>query len=243
MKTLEEKAKELRLKTLELSVKKGDAHLGGCFSEIEILVSLYNVIMKEEDKFILSKGHASHPLYLLLEEKGYSPKICAHPEIDLNNKVYCTTGSLGHGLPIGAGMALARKFKKQKGEIYVLMGDGECQEGTTWETLPLAVKYELDNLTIIVDKNKLQALEETDNVSKMNLRRIFTSFGCYTLEVNGHSFQELITSLKEKNYGQPKIIIANTIKGKGIKFMENNSAWHARVPNDEELKNAYKELR
>jgi len=242
MKTLEEKAKELRLNTLELSVKEGDAHLGGCFSEIEILISLYDKILKKEDKFILSKGHCSYPMYLLLRKKGYNPKINAHPDIELESGVCCTTGSLGHGLPIGAGMALAKKFKKEKGNIYVLMGDGECQEGTTWETIPLAVKYRLDNLIVIVDNNKLQALEKTDNVSKMNLKKIFSSFGGYTSEVNGHSFPELIKSLKEKNYGKPKVIIANTIKGKGVKFMENNPAWHHKSPNAEELKIILEEL-
>lgn len=243
MRTLEEKAKELRLKTLNLAVKEGETHLGGSFSEIEILISLYDVIMKKEDKFILSKGHSSHPMYLLLEEKGYNPDIRTHPDIDEKNGIYCTTGSLGHGLPIAAGMALARKFKKQKGNIYVLMGDGECQEGTTWETIPLAVKYKLNNLNLIVDNNKLQALEKTDNVSVMNLKKIFDSFGCYTLKVNGHSFPELIRSLKEKSYDKPKVIIADTFKGKGVKFMENNPMWHARVPNNEELNEIYKELK
>src|SRR4030042_2602648 len=124
---LEKKAKELRRKVLDLNVEYGDAHLGGSFSEIEILVSLFETILKKEDKFILSKGHCPYPLYILLREKGYNPKISAHPDLNAENGIYATTGSLGHGLPIGVGMAFARKFKKQDGKIYVLMGDGECQ--------------------------------------------------------------------------------------------------------------------
>jgi len=243
MKNLEEKAKELRKKTLDISLETGVGHIGGCFSEIEILISLYDLILKKEDKFILSKGHACQSLYVLLKEKGYNPKLSGHPDIDPKNGIYCTTGSLGHGLPIGAGMALARKIKKQKGNIYVLMGDGECQEGTTWETLPIATKYKLDNLTVIIDRNRLQALESIDNVSPMNLKKIFLAFDCYVNEVNGHCFQELIGALEKKVYNKSKIIIANTIKGKGVSYMENDPKWHGRRPTPERLKEAYEELK
>ena len=159
MKDLEKKAKELRKKTLDLAVEKGEGHLGGSFSEIEILISLYKEVLKDEDKFILSKGHCCYPLYLLLKEKGLNPKTSPHPDIDIENGINCTTGSLGHGLPIGVGMAFARKIQKKSGRIYVLMGDGECQEGTTWESSLIASQHKLTNLTVIIDHNKLQALD------------------------------------------------------------------------------------
>ncbi len=243
IKNLEEKAKELRIRVLDLGLEQGESHIGGCFSEIEILITLYKIILKEDDKFILSKGHCSHPMYLLLREKGLNPKITSHPDMDEKNGIFCTTGSLGHGLPIGAGMALARKIQNKKGNIYVLLGDGECQEGTIWETIPIATKYNLDNLIIIVDRNKVQALDYVKDVSPMDLKNIFESFGCYVIEVDGHSFLELIMALNKKVHGKPKVIIAETVKGKGVSFMENDPKWHARLPDKEELKPAYEELK
>lgn len=243
MENLEQRAKNLRRKVLELSLEKGEAHLGGSFSIIEILISLYDKVLTDEDKFILSKGHSCFPLYLLLREKGYNPKITTHPDIDIENGISCTTGSLGHGLPIGAGMAFARKFQKKSGKIYVLMGDGECQEGTLYETIPLASKYELNNLTIIIDNNKLQALDKIEEVSPINLKEVFAVLGGEVYEINGHSFPEIISTLELKNYKKPKIIIANTVKGKGLSYMENDPKWHTRLPNPEELKQAYEELK
>lgn len=240
---LEKKAREIRIKTLDISSEIGVAHLGSCFSETEILVSLYYKVLKEEDKFILSKGHACQSLYAILRDKGYAPKLSGHPDIDETNGIYCTTGSLGHGLPTGMGMALARKLKKQLGNIYVLMGDGECQEGTTWETIPLAVKYNLDNLTTIVDKNRLQGIEKIEKVSPMNLKDIFSAFGCYVLEIDGHSFLEISQALDESFQEKPKVIIANTIKGKGVSYMEGELKWHSRMPNKKEFDLAYDELR
>ncbi len=243
IKILKEKAKDLRRKVLDLSIEKGEAHLGGSFSEIEILIALYDHFLCEEDKFILSKGHCSFPLYLLLRERGCNPKICTHPDIDIENRIYTSTGSLGHGLPIGAGMAFARKFKRESGNIYVLMGDGECEEGTLHETMPLASKYKLNNLTVIVDNNKLQAIDKVEEVSPLNLKEIFHALGGEVYEINGHSFPEIFSALEIKNYKRPKIIIANTVKGKGISFMENDSKWHTRLPNEEELKKMYEELK
>jgi len=243
MENLEQRAKDLRRKVLELSLEKGEAHLGGSFSIIEILVSLYDKVLTEEDKFILSKGHSCFPLYLLLRERGYNPKITTHPDIDVENGICCTTGSLGHGLPIGAGMAFARKFQKKNGNVYVLMGNGECQEGTLYETMPLASKYELDNLTVIVDNNKLQALCREEEVSSINLGKVFEVLGGKVYEINGHSFPEILSVLRADNYKKPKIIVANTIKGKGVSYMENDPKWHTRLPNSEELKQAYEELK
>lgn len=242
MKNLEQKAKELRRRVLNLSMEKGEAHLGGSFSIIELLISLYEKILIEDDKFILSKGHCCFPMYLLLRERGYNPKISTHPDIDQENGIYCTTGSLGHGLPIGAGMAFAKKFKKESGKIYVLMGNGECQEGTLYETMPIASKYRLDNLTVIVDNNKLQALCREEEVSSIDFKKLFEALGGEVYEINGHSFSEILSALKIKNK-KPKVIIANTIKGKGVSYMENNPKWHTRLPNEIELKQAYEELK
>lgn len=240
---LREKAKKLRRDVLDLALETGEGHLGGSFSEIEILISLYSKILKDDDKFILSKGHACYPLYILLREKGYNPKISGHPDIDEENGLYCTTGSLGHGLPIGVGMALARKILGKKGRIYVLIGDGEIQEGTTWESSLIAVHYKLDNLTVIIDHNKLQALGLIDNIVALgNLKNKFKEFGYNVLEINGHSFPEIIKALKEKPYGKPQMIIAHTIKGKGVSYMENDPKWHARKVTLDEVKEAYKEL-
>ena len=243
MENLEQKAKELRRKVLDLALKEGEAHLGGSLSEIEILITLYDYFLREGDNFILSKGHCSFPLYLVLKERGYNPKISTHPDIDIKNGIYATTGSLGHGLPLGAGMAFAKKIKKESGKIYVLMGDGECAEGTTWETLPITVKYKLDNLTVIIDNNKLQALESVESVAPMNLKKMFWATGAYVIEVDGHYFPDIIGALEKKVNDCPKIIISNTIKGKGISYMENDPKWHTRLPNKEELKKAYEELK
>jgi len=237
------KAKKLRREVLDLAMEKKEAHLGGSFSIIEMMISLYEKKLTADDKFILSKGHCCFPQYLLLREKGYNPKIATHPDMDLENGICCTSGSLGHGLPLGTGMALARKIQKQKGDIYVLMGDGECQEGTTWETMPLASYYKLDNLTVIVDHNKLQALDKIEKISPINLKDAFKAFGSYVTEINGHSFKEIISALEEKVYEKPKVIISHTIKGKGVSYMENDPKWHTRLPTEDELKQAYEELK
>lgn len=241
---LKGKAKKLRKDVLDLALESGgDGHLGGSFSEIEVLVSLYNKVMKDEDKFILSKGHACYPLYVLLRERGFNPKISGHPDIDEENGICCTTGSLGHGLPIGVGMALARKILGREGRIYVLVGDGEIQEGTTWESSLIAVHHKLDNLTVIVDHNKLQALEPLANiVSYGSLKNKFQEIGYDVLEVDGHSFPEIIEAFKKESSGKPRMIIAHTIKGKGVSYMENNPKWHGRKVVLDEVKDAYKEL-
>lgn len=240
---LEERGIELRKKVLDLALETGEAHIGGSFSEIEILIALFDKILKEEDRFILSKGHACYPLYILLKEKGLNPKIQGHPDIDVKNKIFCTTGSLGHGLPIGVGMALARKIKNKPGKIYVLMGDGECQEGTTWESSLIVSHYKLNNLVVIIDNNKLQALDKIENVlSFKDIRKKFESFNWHVTEVNGHNIEEIVKALK-KEIKEPRLIIANTTKGKGVSYMENNPIWHGRRPTPERINPAYAELK
>lgn len=241
--SLEKKAKELRKKVIDLAIEHKEAHLGGSLSIIEILMTLYDLVMKKEDKFILSKGHCCYPMYLLLMEKGYNPKVSAHPDIDENNNIFCTTGSLGHGLPIGVGMALARKIQKKPGKIFVLMGDGECEEGTTWESSLIANHHKLNNLIVIVDRNKLQALDKIESVLSLdNLEKKFAAFGWDVAEVDGHSFKELYREISNCKKDTPRVIIANTIKGKGVSYMENDPKWHTRLPTEEELKQAYLEL-
>jgi len=244
LRSLNQKAKNLRKKTFLEFVKKKEAHLGGSFSMIEILISIYKH-MNKRDKFILSKSHASFPLCILLKERGLSPKITTHLEIDEKNGIHCTTGSLGHGLPIATGMAFARKFKKKKGNIYVLISDGECQEGTTWETLLIAAKHKLDNLIILIDYNKIQALSKLkDALPLHNLINKFKSFNINTINVkNGHSFGAILGALRKKRKNnKPLAIIFNTTKGKGIKKFENDPVWHARKLQGKEINLGKKEL-
>lgn len=239
------KAKRLRQDTFNAFIEHGEAHLGGSFSLIEMILVLYEVIMDKDDKFILSKAHASFPLCLLLRQKGFNPKLTTHLEIDPENGIHCTTGSLGHGLPIGIGMALSRKLQKRPGEIFVLISDGECQEGTTWESLLIAAKHKLDNLVVLIDYNKIQALSTLDEALPLDdLSKKLKAFNWNCVEVSdGHCFEELVSALEQSNINsKPRVIIANTIKGKGIKPFENDPAWHARKVKGEELEIGKKEL-
>ena len=244
-KKLEKKAKKLRQDTFLAFIEKGEAHLGGSFSIIETLISIFDVTIKKNDKFILSKSHASFPLCLLLKQKGLNPKFTTHLEIDIHNGIFCTTGSLGHGLPIATGMAFARKIKNIKGRIFVMLSDGECQEGTTWESLLIASKHRLDNLTIIVDYNKIQALSTLEDALPLdNLVKKFRSFNCNCIDIrNGHSFRSIISALKKNNIkNKPKVIIVNTIKGRGVKEFENDPVWHARKLVGSEIETGKKRL-
>ena len=230
-KRLEILANKLRKDVFRSFIKKGEAHLGGSFSMIEILISIFEKIQKKKDKFILSKSHASFPYILYLRKKGYKPKLSTHLEIDVKNGIHCTTGSLGHGLPIATGMAFARKKLRKPGKIYVLISDGECQEGTTWESLLIAAKHKLNNLIILIDYNKIQALTTLkEGLPLDNLQKKIKSFNCECINIkNGHSFKSIFKNLKKINSNtKPKVIIFNTVKGKGIKEFENDPVWHAR---------------
>jgi transketolase len=232
------KAAVLRQKTFSAFVEKGEAHLGGSFSIIESLIALYEATLSESDKFILSKAHASFPLCILLQEKGFETKLTTHLELDEENGVHCTTGSLGHGLPIATGMAFARKISTKPGKIFVMISDGECQEGTTWESLLIASKHKLDNLVVLVDYNKIQALSRIDDALPLeSLSDKFRAFNWSCEEVlDGHSFAELVPTLNRSGKSQkPRVVILNTIKGKGISAFENDPAWHARKLKGAEL--------
>ncbi|MBI4232774.1 transketolase [Candidatus Peregrinibacteria bacterium] len=238
-------ARSLRRDVLELAIKFKNGHIAAAYSTIEIVVALYRKILKlPEDRFIMSKGHGCLSLYAMLRKIGYNPKPSGHPDIDVDEGITCTTGSLGHGLPIGLGIALAKKLKGEKGRVFVLLGDGECQEGTTWESLNLARRYELDNLAIIIDHNRIQALGSIEDIMGMeNIAEKFTVFGCNTVEINGHNFDEIFSGLYDEfKTSKPRAIIAHTTKGKGLSFMESRPEWHNRLPKGDLLKQAYKEL-
>jgi len=230
-KYLQDKALKLRQDTYNAFIDTGEAHVGGSFSMIEALLALHEEIMRRGDKFILSKAHASYPYQIYLRSRGYNPKITTHLELDKKNSIHCTTGSLGHGFPMAVGMAISRKKINRSGKIYVMVGDGECQEGTTWESLLIAAKFQLDNLVLLIDYNKIQALDSIHNILPLdNLSAKFKAFNWSVKEVlDGHDFQEIITSLEMSSARQkPLVIILHTIKGKGIKAFENSADWHAR---------------
>ena len=232
------KAKELRQQTFDAFVEHGEAHLGGSFSIIEILLTLYEHVLQKQDKFILSKAHASFPLCLLLRQKGFDPDLRTHLELDITNGIHCTTGSLGHGLPIATGMAMARKKMGRPGRIYIMISDGECQEGTTWESLLIGAKHELDNLVVVVDYNKIQALTTLNEALPLeSLPDKFKAFNWECKEVmDGHCFDQLIPAFEKPNsLSKPRVLIVHTVKGKGIKPFENDPVWHARKIKDEDL--------
>jgi len=242
---LVEKALKLRQNTFNAFIEYGEAHLGGSFSMIEILLALHEEVLNKEDKFILSKAHASFPYCIYLRENGFNPPISTHLEIDPENNIHCTTGSLGHGLPIALGMALARKIQNKKGNIYVMMSDGECQEGTTWESLLIASKHKLNNLNILIDYNKIQALSTLEEGLPLdNLSAKFKAFNWDCIEIeDGHSFDEIVPLLQQENLSlRPRAFIFNTIKGKGIKAFEADPIWHARKIKGIEMEVGKKEL-
>lgn len=263
---LEKIAKKIRYNIVKMVGLANSGHPGGSLSAADIMVALYFKIMnispenqnnKNRDRFVLSKGHASPVIYSVLAEKGFFDseelwkfrKIGAllqgHPNIKIPG-IEVNTGSLGHGFSVAVGMALGCKVDKLNNYVYTLLGDGECQEGQIWEGAMAAHHYKLDNLIAIVDRNKLQIDGCTEDVMCLgNLAEKFKAFGWDTYEINGHNFEEIIKTFeiaKSNKNGKPKVIIANTIKGKGVSFMENNVNFHGKAPNSEELEQALKEL-
>lgn len=263
---LKQTALNLRRNIVKM-IKIGEGgHLGGSFSCIEIITALYFSVLRcnpqdpqweDRDRFILSAGHKCLTLYSVLAEKGYFDKkllntygsldsrLPGHPDRHKLPGVEANTGSLGHGLAIGGGMALAGKLDQKSYKVYVLMGDGEIAEGSVWEATEIANHYKLDNLIAIIDRNKLQIHGNTKDVLNTEpLLEKWNSFGWQTLEVNGHDFVEILKGFEsipiKKNH--PTCIIANTIKGKGLSFTENNYKYHYWKPTDEEMKKAFIEL-
>ena len=247
--------RNIRVNILKKTYQANSSHIGSCYSIVEILYALYFLKLKKKDTFILSKGHAALALYCTLFEKKILSKasldsygknnttLMAHASHKVKS-VEFSTGSLGHGLPYATGKALGEKINKSKNKIYVLISDGELNEGTTWESLLFASFHKLDNLFIIIDYNKIQSLDFVKKVLKIEpLRQKLTSFNCNVFNIDGHNINQIVKSLKPKNNNKPNIIIANTIKGKGVKFMENTVLWHYKSPNEKQLGDAMKDLK
>ena len=246
---LKQKAKEVRIKTLELAAKSGHAHLGGSFSCIETLVALYYEIMEKDDIFILSKGHAALSLYIILNDLGIisdevlnsygedNTILGGHPDKNMPG-IVVNTGSLGNGVGIGAGMAMANRDKK----VFVLCSDGDLCEGSTWEALDFASKNQLCNLSIYFDNNGMLSTRETDDYEDKCLYKKFESFNVEYSRIKGHNIQGIITFSRNLSKVGPYIVQAYTTKGKGVSFMENNNKFHHYVPKNAELIAAMQEL-
>lgn len=264
MEDLEKISKDIRNDIVDMIYSAGSGHPGGSLSCVEILVALYHKLMNLNvddegnriDKFILSKGHASSCYYAVLASKGYishddlktfrkyDSYLEGHPCIKING-VDVSSGSLGQGLSIANGMALSKKVSGKEGNVYCLVGDGEIEEGQIWEACMSSSKYNLNNLILFVDNNGLQidgTIKDVKNVD--NLEGKFNSFGFYVQRINGHNFDEILTSVSNaKKSNKPNVIIANTIKGKGISFMENKAEWHGKKLTDEEYNLSKAELK
>ena len=257
---------DIRIDIVKSVHAAGSGHPGGSLSAADIMTALYfevmnvdpeNPEMEERDKFILSKGHANPALYAALAERGFFPKeelmtlrkpgsiLQGHPNMHYVPGVEMSTGSLGQGLSVAVGMALANKMDNNPGRIYTLHGDGEIQEGMIWEAAMAAVHYKLDNITAIVDWNGLQIDGKNDDVMKVApIADKFAGFGWNTFECDGHDIEDIVISLKQAQNvkDRPTVIIAKTVKGKGVSFMENEAGWHGKAPNDEQFETAMKEL-
>ncbi len=265
---LEKIANKIRLDTLQEIYYAKSGHPGGSLSIAEILTVLYFNEMhidenkpydENRDRFVLSKGHASPALYATLAERGYFPKeelitfrnissyLQGHPDMKHTPGVDMSTGSLGQGLSAACGMAINSKIDEKGYRVYCLLGDGELEEGQVWEAAMTASKYKLDNLVAIVDCNNLQLTDTTKNVMDLNSEDIsnkFKAFGFNTMIIDGHNVESIIDAFTKAKQikDKPTAIIAKTIKGKGISFMENKVEWHGKAPSDEEYKLAIDEL-
>src|SRR5690349_15933138 len=264
-----------RLRELASSVRRRDlqvvhgarlGHVGGELSAIDILVTLYFAVLRidpnrpddpERDRFILSKGHSAVALYTTLAHAGFFPleelhtfaqplsHLNGHPDRKKVPGVETNTGPLGHGLPVAVGAALAAKLQDSSWRVFALTGDGELQEGSNWEAAMSAAHYKLDNLTVIVDRNRLQQGAGTEQTNQLDpLDEKWRSFGWSVREVDGHNFEELLATFGQVPFeeGKPTCLIANTHKGQGVSFMKDNVAWHHKVPNEAEYNTALKEL-
>jgi transketolase len=243
---------------LRMNHRASSSHIGSSYSVLDLLICIYSYVdMNPLNKIILSKGHAAAAFYAVLsafnrisddligvyckDGEKYAGHVShlVHPDITLS------TGSLGHGLPYGAGIALSKKESRETEKVYVIMSDGEMDEGTTWESALFANHFNLNNLIVVVDRNRLQSLTTTEETIKLEpLLDKWEAFGWQTYEINGHSYSEIMNLLESINDKQlkPVCIIANTIKGFGISFMENSVKWHYKSPDDNELRLGISEL-
>ncbi len=258
MESIQEVSREIRRIIYKIANAAGGGHLGAAFSVADIISVMYfdNVLKYDADNsrwdgrdiFILSKGHACYALYAVLLKAGFISErelsgigkpgsvFGGHPKIKEIPGVEASTGSLGHGLSFGIGNAYAYKIDKKSNHVYIVMGDGECQEGSVWEGALSAPTLKLDNLTVIVDHNKLQGMDSLENIVQMQpLAEKWKAFGWNVVEIDGHNHAEIKEALLIREFEKPTLIIAHTVKGKGVSFMEGVPVWHYRMPNEKEL--------
>lgn len=250
---LREMARINRVDTTEMFTAAGNGHFGSCFSCAEIITALYFAVMRvdpakpdwpDRDRFLMSKGHAAPALYSALIRRGFIPeawideyetrvgaRLMTHPSRRYQAGVDASLGSLGHGLPIGIGMALAAKMDRKDYRVYVLMGDGETNEGSVWEAALAAAKYRLDNLVAIIDRNRFSVDGPLEDVMPMEpMQGKWAAFGWDAVEVDGHDFAALLGTLDPRREGRghkPRMVIADTVKGRGVSFMEGVRSWHS----------------
>lgn len=264
---LKEKAIELRKTAITMIHKAQSGHPGGSLSAADLIAVLYfkemnvdptNPTWEERDRFVLSKGHVCPIQYSALALRGYVPyetiytlreygsPFQGHPDMKKCPGIDISTGSLGQGLSCGVGMAIAGKRDKKDYRVFSLVGDGECQEGQIWEAAQTAAKYQLDNLFVFVDNNRLQIDGFCEEVMPLqDLEKKFEAFGFETKRIDGHSIEKIVDALdemKSQKNGKPKCIVLDTVKGKGVSYMEDVAEWHGVAPNDEEYKQAIEEI-
>jgi transketolase len=259
-----ELARRVRIADLKMISRAQLGHIGGDFSVADILATLYGAVLNvdpenptapERDRFILSKGHCAGALYATLAHCGFFPvaeldtfaaplsSLNGHPNRNKVPGVETNTGPLGHGFPVAVGCALAAKILGSSRRTYVVLGDGELQEGSNWEAAMTAAHYDLDRITAIVDRNRLQQGAGTEDTKRLDpLPEKWEAFGWEVREIDGHDYTELLTALTPSTTGRPVSIIANTTKGKGVSFMENRVEWHHKVPTPEQVVIAIEEL-
>lgn len=267
VKNLEKLCKENRKNILKMVYNAQSGHIGGAMSSVELLTVLYHKCMhicpkwtksqdfNNRDRFVLSKGHASSILYSVLAQLGYFPKeelltfrlfgsrLQGHP-VPICPGIDVATGSLGQGLSIACGMAMGLRLDKNPAEVFCLMGDGELQEGSVWEAFMHCTHAKLDNIIAIIDRNRLQIDGCTENVKSLdNLADKIRAFNWDVIEIDGHDINAIYSAIERaKELNKPVAILANTVKGKGVSFMENNAGWHGKAPNKEDFEKALAEL-
>ncbi|HOW90771.1 MAG TPA: transketolase [Anaerolineaceae bacterium] len=263
---LEEIARQIRVESIRMIYRRGSGHPGGALSAAEIIAVLFfdkmrhnpaNPLWEDRDRFFLSKGHASAALYVALAKTGYFPAedlwnwgelnchLQGHPDRVKTPGVEMSAGPLGHGLAVGAGVAMAARLNKKRCRTYVLLGDGEMQAGIIWEAANVASKYHLSNLTAILDYNDVQLDGSVHDIMPLEpLADKWRAFNWNVIEINGHKIRQVrdALDLAEEVHSLPTIIIAHTTKGKGVSYMENSSKWHGAVPTAEQLEIAMREL-
>ena len=261
---LADKARATRRSIVQMIAAAGQGHIGGDMSVTDILTTLYDAVLRvdpsnpqwsDRDRFILSKGHCAGALYSTLAHAGFFAEdelktfmeplaaLNGHPNRNKVPGVETNTGPLGHGLPVAVGSAIGAKLSSAPTRVFVVLGDGEMQEGSNWEALMSAAHYKLDNLTIVVDRNRLQQGARTEDTNALDpLDDKLDAFGLEVRVIDGHDYTELYNAFQPSKTGKPVAIIANTIKGKGISFVEDRVEWHHKVPSAEQVELALEEL-